>query len=166
MSGATATTTTTSELLAETVGSISAKFTERLQQLAAEGAIPAGSSLVHSAICITSDNNRQVDWVLDNGDVFTTRSPRRDYDRPLAPVIPSPVKKLRDLLTPDSKAMGKARDAVREVVRGFFATLETRLVRQNPSRTLPGMSGKVYPGNSELAEYQKYADAGEKIGLG
>lgn len=152
--------------LAETVDRLKAKLNDTVDRLAREGAIPIGSNLVHSAICINSDGDRQVDWVLDNGDVYTTRSQRRDFTRPLAPVIPSAVKKLRDLLTPDSKAMAKARDTVRESLRGFFATLETRLARTNPSRTLPGMSGKQYSTNAELAEYQKYADAGEKIGLG
>jgi len=147
----------------EVVAALVAKFQQKLENLAADGKIKEGAALTQFDIRVEYAGGAQVEWVADNGDVFCTRSNSREFTRPMAPAIPTAVKKL--LEDQSEKAVTKAKDAVRKLRLGSYAMRETRLCSASNPRTLPGITGYTYSADREIAELQKYAHAGDKIGL-
>jgi hypothetical protein len=140
-----------------------AKFEQKLNGLIEEGLIRDGATLTNFDARVEYGNGSHVEWVTDDGQRFVTKSNSREYERPHAPVIPSAVKKLNT--DQSDKAVEKAVEAVRKVRLGIYAMRESRLCTSKPPRTLPGIAGKAYSSDRQIAEFQKYADAGEKIGL-
>lgn len=150
------------------IDALTAKFRDQVANLVNDGTIGDGAVLTQAAIRIEYGNGKTVNWVTDDGQVFTTRSESTEFERPMAPAIPSAIKALDPAKSggqPTEKAVVKAETAIRSMLRGFFATLETGILKERGwSRTLPGVGGKKYAGG-RLGEIQKYADANEKVGL-
>jgi hypothetical protein len=146
------------------VAALVAKFESKISDLVEKGVITNDSGVMTHFNARVEYPNGDAEWVTSDGQLHVTKSSRPGFDRPLAPVIPSSFKKLaKD--GPDTKTLDKARVDIRKAVLGFFALMETSIVSKSAPRTLPGIAGKQYSTNREVAEMQKYGDAGEKIGL-
>jgi hypothetical protein len=140
------------------------KFQASLEALVASGhTIPAGVVLTKFDIRLEFVSNGEAFWLSDDGQKFITVCHSREADRPLAPVIPGAIKALKD--DQSAKKLTAARDAVRKMRLGFYAMRESRLCGMKPSRTLPGVNNARYHSDTEIAEFQKYADAKGQIGL-
>lgn len=155
----TKTTTETSVIVDE----ILAKFEEKLTGLVEGGHIVAGTTLTQFDLRMEHANG-DAEWVAEDGQVFVTKTNQPGFDRVYAPVIPSACKKLAKGET-DAKTLEAARKQIKAIRLGFYGLRESRLATAKPPRTLPGTPGKKYHSNVEIAEMQKYGDAGDKIGL-
>lgn len=146
-----------------TVADLIEQFRRKVEHLDKAGKLPKNTNLTHFAMRLESEDGRQVEWVNDDGRKFVTKSNSREFERPHAPFIPSAVKKL--LTEQNEKAVNKAKESVNKALLGCFALMESRLYTERAPRTLPGIAGYQYSTDAEIREYQKFAHAGEKIGL-